>query len=263
MQFSGTWYPDQRDDIAAYLPAASRKRAVIGMLCPHAGWVYSGKLGGKVFAAAKPADTYVIIGPNHQGAGAAVSVYPSGAWETPLGNLAVHEELAAGIIAQAHGAGAVADTRAHEGEHSIEVLLPFIALSNPAARIVPIALADYRPATCKALGLGIAAALKSAVARENVIIVASSDMTHFESEDNARNADQPALEAVMALNPDKLLSVVAENDISMCGSGPGAVMLWAAKQRGASAAELIGYTSSAAVTGDQSNVVAYAGAIVF
>ena len=260
-RFAGTWYPSNINEIRTYLKPVSKPKDARAIVCPHAGWIYSGHTAGKVFSAVTPADRYIIISPNHHGWGAPVSVSDADAWETPLGNLEVDTAFVDRIIKQFPVAKKDAD--AHREEHSIEVLLPFVALINPHARIVPIALRDYRRDICKALGEAIGHCLQNEKGKNHkTLIIASTDMSHFLSAEIARQCDSPALEAIKELDPDQLLTVVVEQDISMCGSGPVATVLWAAKPLGAHHASLIEYTNSSAATGDTSEVVAYAGFVI-
>jgi hypothetical protein len=179
-----------------------------------------------------------------------------GVWEMPFGVTKIDADLAVRI--QKHSKYLEADEDAHIKEHSIEVQLPFIQLINPNAKLVPICLADYSPDVCEDIGKAIVLS----VPKESVLIVASSDMTHYEPSGTAEQKDNLALERILALDPDGLLETVAINDITMCGSGPVAVMLHASKLLDAKNAELIRYETSGEATGDFSSVVGYAGVIV-
>ena len=260
-RFAGTWYPGTREEIEQFIDPSAVKRRIIAGVCPHAGWIYSGRVAGEVFSQMEPADTYVLIGPNHHGDGEAVSVYPEGAWRTPLGDLPVNAQLAREVIAACRFARP--DTEAHEQEHSLEVQLPFIKYFSPKASILPIALADYSPAVCKDLGQAIAASLQKLNLSSNAILIASTDMSHYLQRDVAHKLDHRAIEKVLALDPEGLLKTVAENDISMCGSGPTAAILWASQGLGAKNARLTRYATSGEVTGDIDQVVGYAGFIIY
>jgi AmmeMemoRadiSam system protein B len=259
--YAGTWYPDKKKEIEAYLSTELKRRKAIAVVCPHAGWTYSGKVAGEVYSQVEPAALYVLVGPNHRGVGAAVSIYPDDAWETPLGNLPVEHAVVGAIIKNSKGL-AQPDTIAHLEEHSLEVQMPFIKYFSSDAKIVPISLADYRPEACRRLGTAIADAVKKSPYAQRTLLVASTDMSHYVSAAAAKEVDTMAIETIIGLDPDGLLKTVVEKDISMCGSGPTAVVLWAAKDLGAQSARLIRYTSSGAVTGDNDEVVAYAGIII-
>lgn len=257
---AGSWYPAHRSDIEQYFAAGLPRRDALAVMSPHAGWQYSGHVAGELFSTISPAAHYVLIGPNHYGAGEDVSVYPRGAWATPQGEIPVNQKLADAIVARSSFART--DMQAHSREHSLEVLMPFIKYSSPSADIVPVAMRDYSPDVCKDLGNAIAGALKELRIVETTILVASSDMSHFISASDAERLDRLAIDRILALDPAGLLEVVRENDITMCGSGPMAAVLWAALALGARTAELTRYTNSAAVTGDRSQVVAYAGILI-
>lgn len=259
--YAGTWYPTSKQEIAAYMPEGGKKFKAKALFCPHAGWVYSGRIAGEVFAASEPAELYVLIGPNHHGAGTPVGIWSDGTWQTPLGNIEVESRTAADILKRS--AAAQPDSISHAQEHSLEVQLPFIKLISPEAKIVPIALADYSPKTCKELGEAVAAAVKFTGYEGSAVIVASTDMSHYISAESAKKADMLAVKRILELDPEGLLETVKRNDISMCGSGPAAAALWAAKKLGATQAELIRYATSGDVTGDNSEVVGYAGLLAY
>jgi len=204
------------------------------------------------------APLYILIGPNHHGLGEPVSVFGEGSWNTPIGELKVDSEIAEAILSNSDYAKN--DPMAHSQEHSLEVLMPFIKLSNQEAKIVPICMYAYNLKVCIDLGAAIAAALNRA--NKQAIIVASSDMSHYVSADFAKQADGFAIDKILALDPKGLLETVMKKNISMCGSGPAAVALIAANELGAKKAELVEYTNSGAVTGDNSEVVGYAGLII-
>jgi AmmeMemoRadiSam system protein B len=226
--------------------------------------MYSGKVAAEVFARIEPADTYIILGPNHTGMGAEFSVMGDGVWRTPLGDARIDGELAHKIVENSKHLEL--DDMAHMREHSIEVQLPLIQyLSKSDFMFVPIAVAHYAPnedylKVVREIGGAIAKACEGR--REKIVVVASSDLTHYEPDATARKKDKLALDAVLALDEEKLLSVVAKNRISMCGFGPASVMLAAAKARGAKKAELVDYMTSGDTTGDKSAVVGYGGVVV-
>ncbi|MCS7151090.1 MAG: AmmeMemoRadiSam system protein B, partial [Endomicrobia bacterium] len=152
-KFAGTWYPDEKEKAKKYLIEISDegKLDVIGCICPHAGWMYSGKIAGEVYSKIKPADVYILLGPNHTGLGEIISVFSEGSWETPFGNVKINKEIAELIIKNSEFAQA--DTKAHQNEHSLEVQLPFLQLiSKSDFSIVPITirLEDYH--MCQDLG---------------------------------------------------------------------------------------------------------------
>lgn len=258
--YAGSWYPETRKEIEKFMPKTTTKRKIIGAVCPHAGWIYSGYTAGAVYSAMEPAELFVLIGPNHKGIGADISVYPSGRWETPLGDIAVGENFTAEL--EKSMPAAKLETKTHEFEHSLEVQLPFIKYLSPNAQIVPILAGNYGPTLMKTLGQAIASTLKE-LKLSSCVIIASSDMSHYISKAAARRLDMMAIGKMLELDPAGLEQTVIENNISMCGYGPAAAMLWAAKNLNAKKSELIEYSSSGEVTGDDAEVVAYAGLIVY
>jgi MEMO1 family protein len=246
-----------RQELAEMVPQGEGEH-VLGIVAPHAGYVYSGKMAGKVYGAIKVPNTVLVIGPNHTGMGSLASLWPSGEWLTPLGRVPVNRRLSELILK--HTPQVREDVAAHRFEHSLEVQLPFLQYKNPEVSIAALCLSVFDFDSASALGNGIADAIKEY--GEEVLIVASSDMTHYESARSAREKDDLALAQIAALDPEQLLKVCREKEITMCGVMPATVMLIAAKKLGATKSRLVGYTNSGEVNGDQQRVVAYAGITV-
>jgi len=236
----------------------ARRERVIGMVAPHAGLMYSGPVAGAVYSAIDFPDTFVLIGPNHTGLGAPISLMESGEWEIPTGVFTIDETISYKIAMSVPIA--TKDARAHMFEHSIEVQLPFIAFFSKQVKIVPIAVLAATVEECRMLGEGIAKAVKSA--GYPVVVVASSDMSHYVPDAVARQKDKKAIDRIMSLDPRGLYETVTKEKISMCGYLPAVTMLFAAKALGAQSAKLIRYTTSAEVSGDYDHVVGYAGIVV-
>lgn len=259
---AGQFYPDEanslRNMVKEFMDTAGEPRPAIGLMVPHAGYVFSGSFAGQTFASAEIPAKVVMLGPNHTGYGQSLSLFASGSWVTPLGEVPVARELAARILQIYPRLSA--DDLAHRFEHSLEVQLPFIQVRAPAAEIVPICLAPVPLEELLALGSALGRML--AGFPERVLLVASSDMTHYEPGQAARKKDQLALERVCALDAEGLYRTVSQQQISMCGVAPTVVMLAAARQLGASKGTVICYGNSGDVTGDQSEVVGYAGVLV-
>jgi AmmeMemoRadiSam system protein B len=227
-------------------------------MAPHAGYIYSGAIAGETFAQVRIPPRVIVIGPNHRGVGHPAAVFPSGSWTTPLGEAAIDADLAQRLLSECPGL--LADTAAHRFEHSLEVQVPFLQYLNPDVAIVPICLAHLPLTNLLSMGKALGEAL--ARSGEDVLLVASSDMTHYESAEVARRQDRLALDRVLALDPEGLYRTVSEKRISMCGFMPTALMLAAAVEMGAATASLVRYGNSGDVTGDPSEVVGYAGVIV-
>ncbi|OEU66906.1 MAG: AmmeMemoRadiSam system protein B [Desulfovibrio sp. S3730MH75] len=228
------------------------------VMLPHAGYMFSGGTCGKTLSEASLAPTVILLGPNHTGLGAPLSVWGQGVWEFPGGKLEVDENLAKEIIEC--GAGFVSNETAHGREHSLEVLIPFLKHVNPKTRIVPICVSERAPGLLKKAGEALAGII--AGSDSDITIVVSSDMSHFITADQAKKLDSIALEAVIRMDPEGLYSAVSSNDISMCGVLPMTMAMHAVQKAGACGGRLVEYTNSGKVTGDFESVVAYAGIII-
>lgn len=256
---AGQFYPEGRDQLKSMLKDMVDEKAVkedvIGLLIPHAGYIYSGTVTAAVISKIKFKDTFIIIGPNHTGSGEPFSIMTDGAWKTPLGNVEIDAELGKRILGNSKYLKE--DFLAHEYEHSIEVQLPFLQYFKPDIKIVPIILASANAGIYKEIGRSIAKAINNL--KKEVVIIASSDMTHYEPQDSAKAKDNQAIEAMLALNEDELLKRVKKFDISMCGYAPAIALISAAKELGVTRAELVKYQTSGDTTGDYAGVVGYAG----
>lgn len=259
---AGQFYPGNRNALAQVLagliPAPAAPRRAIGVMSPHAGYRYSGAVAGKTLAGVTIPPEVVILGPNHRGIGHQIAVDPCGGWETPLGTVPIAEELAEAVLTASPAVGA--DPAAHRFEHSLEVQIPFLQTLSPSVAICPVCIGRAPLETLLAFGRTLAEVLSARP--ELPLIIASTDMTHYESGSEARRKDHLALQHVLALDPEGLYRTVRAHDISMCGVLPTVVMLSAASALGATAATLVAYANSGEVTGDQSEVVGYAGVIV-
>jgi len=244
--------------LAADEPQPEKAEAALGCMVPHAGYMYSGHVAGAVFQRLPARATYIILCPNHTGRGVPLAIMSEGEWLTPLGAVRIDAELAHGLRQSCHLL--MEDSKAHEDEHAIEVELPFLQRHVGEFTFVPIAIGVSRYAALEALGQGMAQALKSSASP--VLIVASSDMNHYEPDDVTRVKDRKAIDQILALDPAGLYEVVRKEEISMCGYGPAVAMLTAAKGLGATRAELVRYATSADTSGDRSAVVGYAGMVI-
>ncbi len=246
-----------RGELAGFISKATDPKNVLGIISPHAGYIYSGAVAGAVYGAISIPETVIILGPNHHGDGAAAALYPSGEWVTPLGSVPINSRLAQ--LVSFHAPFVEEDAAAHLYEHSLEVQVPFLQYCRPEVSIVPLCLGFGDFSSCRELGEGLAKAIREY--GEEVLIVASSDMTHYESVDAARQKDELALDRAMALDPEGLLAVCRAKRITMCGVVPATAMLVAAKALGATQGCLIRYSTSGEISGDFMQVVGYAGAI--
>jgi len=259
---AGSFYPGSRQELLEMLkeftdPGVVRTRA-LGIISPHAGYIYSGRGAGIIFSRVEIPEDVIVLAPNHRGIGADVAVWEEGSWLTPLGEVKVNTELARLIKSETDLVES--DESAHRSEHSLEVQLPFLQYFKPDFRLVPLCLLRMSYEDCEEVGKAIAKAIKEW--GKPVLIVASSDMSHYISAQAAKKKDNIALEQVLKLDPQGLYHAVYENDITMCGFIPASVMLVAAKELGAKEAQIIDYRNSGDVTGDHKEVVAYAAVMV-
>jgi AmmeMemoRadiSam system protein B len=263
---AGSWYPGAATRLAAtvdrYLAGAGadsmpRLRAIVS---PHAGLMYSGPVAAYAYKAARDAryDTIVLVGPSHFVPFHGVSIWPRGAWQTPFGDVRVDELLADAITAGSQGI-VVDRPDAHAREHSLELQLPFVAHVWPTARIVPLVMGQQTRETAFALG----SALAGAVVGGEVLLVASSDLSHYEDARTAASLDGVVMEHVRALDPEGLMRALEHEPRHACGGGPVVSVLHAARQLGAAHARVLQYADSGDVSGDKSSVVGYMAAAVW
>jgi AmmeMemoRadiSam system protein B len=263
---SGTFYPALpgrlRSDVRGFLArgAASPRRA-LGILVPHGGYMYSGATAGAAFAAVEVPETCIVLAPNHTGRGRARhggSLLVDTAYRTPLGDIEPNAELGAALQERAHPL-LIEDPLAHAEEHGVEVLLPFLQMRNQAVRVVPLVLgwADWERTR------RLAHAIHDVIGgRTDVLLVASSDMNHYESAAASADKDAIALERIVALDGEGLLEVTQSRHISMCGRVPVACALEVARRGGHTRAEVVGYSHSGVVNGNHDRVVGYAAALI-
>lgn len=242
-------------------PAAAPQPAVAGV-CPHAGLTYSGHVAGALFSRLSLPAAAILIGPNHREVGPPISIYPEGAWLIPGASVTVHETLAERILQRFPLA--TADTTAHEREHCLEVLLPFLR-SAPAPQIVPILLRHADREVYRDLGQCLAEVLRDMAAAsptpaeaEMPLLLASTDFNHYESDEITRSKDRQAIQAIEHLDAEALDTAIRTHRISMCGYGATMTVLHAARALGARQASLVKYATSGDITGDRSSVVGYA-----
>jgi AmmeMemoRadiSam system protein B len=249
-----------RSQVESFLVPGQAKIKAKGVVSPHAGLVYSGPVAGAVYSRIELPGTFILIGPNHTGLGTPVSLMAKGQWETPLGTVRINETLASAILSRSRMVRD--DSVAHLKEHSLEVQLPFIQCLKEQFSIVPIQMMDTRLETCVELGNAIAEAVREQGAEQDVLIVASSDMSHYISAATAKKKDHKAIQRMLELDAQGLYYTVRDEDITMCGYGPAVAMITACKALGATKAELVKYTNSGEVSGDYDQVVGYAGIVV-
>jgi len=261
---AGQFYPGDRERLREMIaglaaPAAAVKKA-IAVVSPHAGYVYSGPVAGAVFSSTRLPAVFILLGPSHRGIGSLFAIQTRGTWQTPLGETPIEQDLAARIV---DGCGLVEnDDQAHLWEHSLEVQLPFIQYFREDAAIVPICVShEATYVELEALGRALAGAVRDF--GTETLIVASTDMSHYVSQQTAEMKDRLAIRKVLDLDPAGLFETVTAERISMCGFQPTAAALVAARGLGATGAELVRYQTSGDTSGDYAQVVGYAGIRIF
>jgi AmmeMemoRadiSam system protein B len=260
------FYPGEKgqleEQLSSFVKPVAEPRKVLAAISPHAGYKYSGAVAGAVFSEIQIPETVLLLGPNHRGAGAQVAVAASGAWETPLGPVSINEDFAHSILKVATSGITIQDDhQAHAMEHSLEVQVPFLQFLRPHVKIVPVGLSRLSFPACQQVGHAVVEGIQGYGG--DVLIVASTDMTHYESQDSAKAKDQLAIDRILELDSWGLYDTVARHRISMCGVIPTTITLDACKALGAGSAELVRYATSGDVTGDYGQVVGYAGFVVY
>ena len=246
-----------RQTLQALVPEVREKQRAIAVVSPHAGYVYSGAVAGETFAQVRIPETVVILGPNHHGLGEPLALGVSD-WSMPLGTVPIQRRLAHAIIQRSKVI--VEDETAHLREHSLEVQVPFLQYLQQDLAIVPIVVSHLSYSVCQQAARDLAEAIHGF--GEPVLIIASTDMTHYEPRRSASSKDRLALERLLAMDPPGLYETVIGNRISMCGIMPTTITLLAAMELGARQAQLVRYTDSGEVSGDTDQVVGYAGLII-
>jgi AmmeMemoRadiSam system protein B/AmmeMemoRadiSam system protein A len=262
---AGSWY-DQRPEVLSrqlegFLSQAetdARTDGLVGLIAPHAGYVYSGKIAAHAYRLVfgKDYETVIIIGPAHQYGFSGCSIYPKGGYETPLGIAEVDEALAT-ELSQASGFKYIA--QAHAKEHSVEMQIPFIQKILPQAKIVPIIMGVPSTKTISSL----AAAFSQTLCGKKALIVASTDLSHFFTKEKANTVDAETLSLIETMDTDTIIKKMGRQENIMCGGGPVAAMLLYAKQIGNPKVNILKYADSSQVGGDKSRVVGYAAAAVY
>ncbi|MCL5409105.1 MAG: AmmeMemoRadiSam system protein B [Candidatus Omnitrophica bacterium] len=259
----GYFYPADKPSLLKmlkeYIKPFKEKHQAISVICPHAGYIYSGRIAGSIYGRIEIPDNVIILGPNHHGFGEPFAVMEEGVWKTPLGDVEINKILAGKIIENSKYLQT--DTLAHNQEHSLEVQVPFLQYIKSNIKIVPIVLSGALDSVAwDEIGNAISQGIKDY--NEKVLIVASSDFTHYETQQTAEENDKYAMEAIISLNEDLFIERIAEKDISICGYGSIITAIIASKNLGAKNVEIIDYKTSGDITGDYQQVVGYAGIII-
>jgi AmmeMemoRadiSam system protein B len=236
---------------------ATKKTRVRACLVPHAGYIYSGGVAGAVFSRIVFPKKVLVLGVRHSPMGEDLAILSEGAWRTPVGDAPVDEGLAQRVKAACPGLRE--DGVAHSREHSLEVELPFLQVLDPGFSFVPVAVGTLRFEELHDLGMGIARVIRES--QEEILVVTSSDMNHYEPDETTRIKDAKAIDRMKAVDAKGLFEVCRKEKISMCGLGPAVTMLTAMKELGVESGEVVRYATSGDVNGDRDAVVGYAGMV--
>jgi AmmeMemoRadiSam system protein B len=257
---AGAFYPDDPATVAAdarrlvAAQAGAPARPAIAVVCPHAGWMYSGALAGRLAAAVEVPTRVLVLAPNHTGRGARGAVWSGGAWRLPGADVPVDNVFCRALCEQS--TLLEPDLEAHLDEHAIEVLVPLFAARQPALHLVPVVLGGLSFGECETLAAAIARTIQAADGP--TLIVASSDMNHYRPDAETRTLDALALAPLEALDGHGLFDTVRRHGITMCGYVPATVAVLAARALGATRSTRVGYGTSADAGGDRERVVGYA-----
>ena len=260
---AGRFYPDDprrlRAAVDSFLAGGEKmKIPVRACLVPHAGYLYSGAVAGEVYRRIEIPARVILLGPRHFPRGAPLAILSEGAWQTPLGLAPIDRSMAEKLVRAFPLLRE--DAVAHSAEHSLEVQLPFLQRLAPSFAFVPIAIGPAQWEPLEALGRALASVI--AAEPEPVLLIASSDMNHYESDAITRVKDRKAIDQILALDPRKLFETVRDENISMCGYAAAVAAAIAARELGATGAELVRYATSGEVNGDMQEVVGYAGMVI-
>jgi len=258
------FYPNNKDilekQIRSFIKETKPENA-LACVMPHAGYVYSGAVATQTAASVQIKENIILLGPNHTGLGKDFSIMSKGKWQTPLGEININSSIAETLIKECPLIKE--DSEAHVYEHSLEVELPILQLlSKKEFSIVPLVLMPTQKSDYDNIAEAIYKTITKLGLKDKTLLVASSDMTHYETHESAKNKDSLAIEAILSLDEDMLIKRVDEYNISMCGYVPVAITIMVAKKLGANKTKLIKYQTSGEISGDYDAVVGYAGIII-
>ncbi|MCS7214253.1 MAG: AmmeMemoRadiSam system protein B [Candidatus Calescibacterium sp.] len=257
---AGIFYPESDEKLRSSIKSlisTEPERNVIGVILPHAGYIYSGKIAGKTVSKIRIPERAIILCPNHTGYGETISLFPPGEWKFPGFSVKIDKEitekLASKDVFQL-------DTGAHLKEHSAEVIIPFLYFKNPNIKISVVCMRTLHKDTLKKVSSALAEIYKE---YKDVLFVASSDMNHYEEDDISRKKDEKAIEKITQIDPDGFINVCYNMSISVCGIAPIYTLLNLLKDIGVRNSEVVAYSNSGEVNGDLVSVVGYVGIIFF
>ncbi|MBN2135267.1 MAG: AmmeMemoRadiSam system protein B [Acidobacteria bacterium] len=261
--WGGKFYPGVNTTLTKMLqdlcPEGEAKTNAKAIVVPHAGYIYSGAVAGAVYSRVNLPSRFIILSPNHWEGMTRISTDTSSEWETTFGNVKIDTEIREKLLEKTNLVDE--NPRVHLKEHAIEVHLPFLQyLKGNDFTFLPISLIEPGYAALQELGTVLAEIIKES--SDDIMIIASTDMSHYISAAEAEQMDMKAIKEILALNPEGLHDIVRKNGITMCGMPATVIALVASKILGAEKADLVKYTNSGEVSGDYDQVVGYAGVII-
>ncbi|MDD5005641.1 MAG: AmmeMemoRadiSam system protein B [Candidatus Omnitrophica bacterium] len=258
---AGKFYPANKNTLEKQISSfikETKKENALACVMPHAGYVYSGEVAVNTANSIDIKENILLLGPNHTGLGTLFSIMSRGFWQTPLGEVEINSAIAESLKKECPLIKE--DIQAQAYEHSLEVELPILQfLSKDKFSIVPLVLMPAQKPEYEKIAQAIFNTITNLGIKDKTLIVASSDMTHYESQESAKQKDNLAIEAILNLDADSLIERVEKHNITMCGYVPAAITIMAAKKLGAKKARLVKYQTSGDVSGDYDAVVGYAG----
>ena len=261
---AGTFYPDSPDKLTRELdeliPASPEplQGTLRGLISPHAGYAYSGSIAGRAYGLlrGKTFDAVIVVGPSHREYFYGVSLFPGEAFKTPLGEVPVHKEIRSALINQ--NEHIFMSEAGHKDEHSVEVQLPFLQRVFQSMKFVPIVMGDQNRGLCQVLAEQLAQVSKDF----NVLLVASSDLSHYHEYRTAVALDQKVVDRLREFDSDGLLKLFENEEAEACGGGPMAAVMMGAGKAGANHCHVLSYCNSGDVTGEKDRVVGYVSAAI-
>jgi MEMO1 family protein len=259
---AGSFYPADPAELAreidVFLESSGPKKAVRGCIVPHAGYMYSGHVAGAVYSAVEIPGRAILLGPRHYPRGEPLAIFQEGAWRTPFGEARIEDSLASALLRECPRLRN--DAIAHQREHSLEVQIPFLQRLQSDLHFVPVVLVSDRFPVLEELGRAVARVVKRQ--SEPVLVIASTDMNHYESDSVTRAKDRRAIDRILALDPRGLFDTVRNEGITMCGYAATVATLVAMAELGASEVSLVRYATSGEVSQNKNRVVGYAGFLI-
>ena len=259
---NGQFYPADKKKltaaIGALIPQAASKISAKGLILPHAGYAYSGAVAAATVAKVLPKKRLIILGNNHSGLGTSFALWSEGEWETPFGSIKIDEKLAKTILERSDLIKS--DCLAHVAEHSIEVQLPIVSYCFGEFQFVPIACRISSLEIYREVAEQLFEAVKNI--KNEILMIATSDLTHYEPDSAARRKDSMLIESIINLDEGDMLKKIKKEDISACGEAPVAILISCLKKMGAKKSQVIRYQTSADTSGDATSVVGYAGIVI-